>query len=175
MTKKELEHICETKSNSKNTSIELAEWIAPKKDRIVFCWELIKRDEEPTSRRAAYVLDTMQERKLASINFLLEDLVYELPNITNNSIRRHITRMIMHHPISENEEIEGLLAELCFSYLIDAKVDVAVKANSLGIVDKLCGRYPELSTELVVVLQDQYDKNTAAFQSRAKKLIKKYA
>jgi len=175
MTKKEFENICGNKSNSKKLAIELAEWIAQKKERVIFCWELIKKDEDPVARRAAYVLDTMQERKLHSIKFLLDDLIFTLPNITNNPVKRHITRMIMHHPITTNEEAEGLLAELCFSYIGDANIEVAIKANSLGILDELCKRYPELSTELVAVLQDQYEKNTSAFKVRARRLINKYA
>jgi hypothetical protein len=47
----------------------------------------------------------------------------------------------------------------------------AVKAFSLGIRDNLSKQYPEILQELKTIIEDRWDAETAAFRSRAKKIL----
>lgn len=71
------------------------------------------------------------------------------------------------------EELEGELVELMFSYLNDSNSDIAVKVFSMQALANICNKYPELSQELISSIENQYEHGTAAFKSRANKLVPK--
>ena len=69
--------------------------------------------------------------------------------------------------------LQGTVMDTCFNYIADPKETVAVKAFSLGILGKMTDTYPEIIPELKLLTEDRLPYETAAFKSRAKKLLKK--
>ena len=60
---------------------------------------------------------------------------------------------------------------LCFDYLISPDEKPAVKAFSLVVLDNLSKQYPEIKQELKTIIEDRWNFETAAFHSRAKKIL----
>lgn len=69
--------------------------------------------------------------------------------------------------------LQGTVMDTCFQYIADPKEAVAVKAFSLGVLGKMMNMYPEIIPELKLLIEDRLPHETAAFASRAKKLLKK--
>jgi len=67
--------------------------------------------------------------------------------------------------------IEGEVADQLFSWLIDPKIKVAVKVFSMSALADLCKKYPELQSELRLILEEQFPDGSAGFKSRARKVL----
>lgn len=61
---------------------------------------------------------------------------------------------------------------ICFDYLISPNEKPAVKAFSLTVLENLSNSYPEIKQELKTVIEDRWNYETAAFHSRARKILK---
>lgn len=61
--------------------------------------------------------------------------------------------------------------EICFNYIASPKEAVAIKAFSLAILGKLAKKYTEIIPEIKLLIEDQVMHQTAAFKSRAKKIL----
>jgi hypothetical protein len=62
--------------------------------------------------------------------------------------------------------------DLCFGYIASPDEAIAVKAFSLTVLQNFSRRYPEIKNELKVIIEERWDYETAAFRSRAKKILK---
>lgn len=69
--------------------------------------------------------------------------------------------------------MEGIVVDELFKWLLDPKMQVAVKVYSMEVICQMCFKYPELKGELIEVIDDQLDKNSIAFRTRAKQILKK--
>ena len=78
--------------------------------------------------------------------------------------------MLTRYDIPENEQ--GLLIDLCFSYLVSELYPVAVKAHAMTIIYHHVLLYPELKNELIAVIEDQAENNSVGFKARGTILIK---
>ncbi len=85
-------------------------------------------------------------------------------------IKRSIAKMLWLAGVPE--EIEGLVVDELFQWVLDPKVKVAVKVYSLEVLLSMVLKYPDLKEELLIVIDDQLDKNSIAFKVKAKKVIK---
>jgi hypothetical protein len=61
---------------------------------------------------------------------------------------------------------------LCFDYIISPKEKPAVKAFSLTVLQNLSRQYPEIKNELRTIIETQWDNESPAFRSRARKILK---
>lgn len=87
----------------------------------------------------------------------------------HNAVRRNITRLLQY--VSIPEELKGDVMDACFSFICDVQEKAAVKAFSLTILEQLAKEYPEIMPEIVTVIEEQWDYETAAFHSRARKIL----
>lgn len=85
-------------------------------------------------------------------------------------IKRTIAKMLWLAGVPE--EIEGLVVDELFKWVLDPKIKVAVKVYSIDALCNLALKYPDLKEELLIVIDDQLDKNSVAFRARAKKVLK---
>jgi hypothetical protein len=65
--------------------------------------------------------------------------------------------------------------DICFSYISDPVEAVAVKAFSMTVLEKLAVVYPEIKNELITIIDGRWDTETAAFRSRAKKILNQFS
>ena len=83
---------------------------------------------------------------------------------------RSLLRLLSRHDIPEDEQ--GLLIDLCFSYLVSELYPVAVKAHAMQIIYNHVLLYPELKDEFITVIEDQAKNNSVGFKARGNILIK---
>ena len=163
--------LLEAKQISKKQSLIIADWMFQNQTRINYCWAIVQQENEPLSRRAAYALDNCAEKDVRHVKHLMAEFIHFLPVTKSNPLKRHVSRILTKSPLPEDEELQGLLAEYCFNFLVDAEIDVAVKVHCIDLIFRLCKIYPELKVEFHSVLQDQMEKNRTAFITRARKIL----
>ena len=79
-------------------------------------------------------------------------------------------RLLCRYDIPEDDQ--GLLVDLCFSYMVSELYPVAVKVHAMQIIYNHTLIYPELKDELITVIEDQVENNTVGFKSRGRRIIR---
>ncbi len=82
---------------------------------------------------------------------------------------RSLAKMFFHAGIPE--ELEGEIINELFKWLMDPKISVSTKHYALLTLNNSVIKFPELKTELKVVIEDQLDKNTKAWKKMAIKVL----
>ena len=132
--------------------------------------ELVIHEKDPLAWRAAWVLDGSDEFKPGLARKHISKIVKALPALESLGSLRSLLRMLSRYEIPEEEQ--GLLIDLCFSYLVSELYPVAVKAHAMQIIYMHVLIYPELKDELIAVIEDQIANNSVGFKSRGRRLIK---
>jgi hypothetical protein len=131
---------------------------------------LALHEKDPIAWRAAWVLDGSDELKSGLARKHISKIVKVLPELESMGTLRSLLRMLTRYDIPENEQ--GLLIDLCFSYLVSELYPVAVKAHAMQIIYHHVLLYPELKNELIAVIEDQAENNSVGFKARGNILIK---
>jgi len=132
--------------------------------------DLALHDKDPVAWRASWVLDGSDEQQPGLATSHLAKIVQSLPSLESKGSLRSLLRMLCRYDIPEDDQ--GLLIDLCFSYLVSELYPLAVKVHAMQIVYNHVLIYPELKDELVAVLEDQMENNTVGFLARGRRLIK---
>ncbi len=132
--------------------------------------QLALYEKDPIAWRAAWVLDGSDEFKPGLARKHIGKTVKALPELESVGTLRSLLRMLTRYDIPENEQ--GLLIDLCFSYLVSELYPVAVKAHAMTIIYHHVLLYPELKNELIAVIEDQAENNSVGFKARGTILIK---
>ena len=132
--------------------------------------QLALNEKEPVAWRASWILDGSDEKKPGLARNYIPKIVRALPGLESRGTLRSLLRLLARHDIPEEEQ--GLLIDLCFSYLVSELYPVAVKAHAMQIIYLHVLLYPELKDELVAVIEDQVANNSVGFKSRGRRLIK---
>ena len=127
-------------------------------------------DKDPISWRASWVLDGASEELPAIATPYISRIVNALPKIRSTGTIRSLLRLLSRYEIDEKDQ--GVLIDLCFSYMVSELYPVAVKVHAMQIIYNHVLLYPELKAELKTVILDQIDNNSVGFLSRGRRIIK---
>lgn len=132
--------------------------------------QLALHEKDPLAWRASWILDGSDEQKPGLADNYLTEIVKALPDLESKGSLRSLLRLLCRYDIPEEEQ--GMLIDLCFSYLVSELYPPAVKAHAMMIIYNHVLIYPELKDEFVTVMEDQIANNSVGFKSRARNLIK---
>ena len=128
------------------------------------------RNEEPVSRRAVWVVDTVAEKLPDLLEPYLESIVEALPNFEHDGLKRGSLRMLSRSPLPQNHL--GELMNMCFDWLVSAKESVAVKIYAMEILYRMSQDEPELKKELADSIEWRIAEGTPGFKNRGLKTLK---
>lgn len=158
--------------HSKEQTAKIAKWIGKDQKRFDQLANLLINGEEPLPQRAGWVLSyaAFAHPQLLEkhIGKLLKNL--QRPHL-HDAVKRNTIRVLQ--DISIPERFQGDAMNICFDYITDPKEKPAIKAFSLTVLENLATQYPEIKNELKTVIESQWDNESAAFRSRARKILRK--
>jgi len=158
------------KEHSKANRAAIVKWIGTSQERFDQLFDLFLNDEYRVVQRAAWPLSytVIAHPRLIQKHFsrLLRNL--EKPGI-HDSVKRNTVRLL--ERILIPERFHGQVMNICFNYIASPEEAVAIKAFSLTVLERLSDQYPEIKTELKTIIEDRWDYESAAFRSRAKKIL----
>ncbi|HDR67849.1 MAG TPA: hypothetical protein ENN61_02235 [Bacteroidaceae bacterium] len=144
--------------------------IGDSKDAFRKFFDMIFDEPDPIAWRAAWVVDGCDENNPSLTEKYLTKIIRELPSLKSEGARRSLMKLLCRHAIPEN--YRGILVDLCFQYLRSEIHTVAVKVYAMQIIFNLSQIYPELSHELITVIEDQFINNSAGFRAKGAKIIR---
>ena len=160
------------KEHTNANSDKIIKWIGDSQQRFDQLFDLFLHDEYRVVQRAGWPLSyaAREHPKLIRKHFgrLIRNL--QKPGL-HNAVKRNTLRLLEHMQVPQ--KYQGELMDICFGYIADPNEKAAIKAFSLTVLENLAKQYPEINTELKTVIEDRWDYETAAFRSRAKKILAK--
>jgi hypothetical protein len=157
--------------HSKSQTNKIVNWIGNDQKRFDELFNLFLNDEYRVIQRAAWPLSNSVIAHPQLIKKHFTKLIKNLhkPNL-HDSVKRNTIRLLQNIPVPP--KLHGEVMNICFGYISDPQEKVAVKAFSLAVLQNLCRQYSEIRQELKTIIEDRWDFETAAFRSRAKKILK---
>lgn len=160
------------KEHSKANCDAIVKWIGDSQQRFDELFHLFLNDEYRVVQRAGWPLSYAAQAHPSFIKRHFSKLLKNLqkPGI-HNAVKRNTIRLLQDVDIPTR--FQGQVMDTCFGYINSPTEEVAVKAFALTVLDNLSQQYPEIKPELKTIIGDRWDYETAAFKTRAKKILKR--
>ena len=161
------------KEHSKKQCTKIVEWVGTEKKKFNELFHLFLHGEYRITQRAAWPLSycAIAHPQFMKGNF--EKLITNLkrPKL-HDSIKRNSIRLLQSMDIPE--DLEGDVMGICFNYLESPDEAVAIKAFSISVLSNLAKKYPEIISEIKLLIEEQLPHQSAAFKSKAKLFMKSF-
>lgn len=124
------------------------------------------------TQRASWPLSICAEKHPALIKPHLKKLLDFMtkPGV-HDAVKRNTMRLLQFVDVPKRNQAQVIY--LCFDFLQQPKEAIAVRVFAMTSLSRVIADKPELQKELRIILEDYLPYGTAAFRSRASKLIKK--
>jgi hypothetical protein len=158
--------------HSKAQTDRIVQYVANDRKKFAELMNLFLNGEYRVSQRAGWPLSYCAQRYPELVKPYFRKLLDMLdkPGI-HDAVIRNIVRILQYVEIPSS--LHGRLMNKCFEYISSNSTPVAIKAFSLTVLENLSKHYPGISQELKLVIEERMPHETAAFSSRAKKILKK--
>ncbi len=130
------------------------------------------RNEEPVSRRAVWVIDTVAEKHPELLSGHLDEIVEMLPALGHDGLRRHSLRMLSRSPLPSGDHM-GILLGTCFDWLLSPTEAVAAKVYCMDLLYRISEIEPDVKKELADTIEWRMHEETPGFKNHGAKLLKK--
>ncbi len=146
--------------------------IGTDKKRFAGLMELVFSGEPVVSQRAAWPMSYCVQQYPALIIPYIGRLIRYMgkPGI-HDAIARNTLRLLQY--VEVPKRYHGELMNTCFSLIENPEAAVAIKAFALTALENLAHHYPEIFSEIELVIEERFEQESAAFRSRARKLLDK--
>ena len=158
------------KEHNKEHALKIAAYACSSKKRFKELMNCYLKGEYRLSQRAAWSMSWAAKQKPEMIVPYIKELVQQLQRKNvHNSVIRNSVRVLQELTIPT--DLHGELMNACFNFIETPATPVAIKAFSLTILQKLSLQYPEIKQELKLIIEERWEHETAAFKSRARKIL----
>jgi hypothetical protein len=161
------------KEHSKTNCTIIVNWVGDSQQRFDELFKIFLTDEYRVVQLAAWPVSYCVEAHPGLIKKHLGRLLdnLEKPGI-HDAVKRNSIRLLQ--AIEIPPKYQGRVMNSCFEYISSPAEKAAVKAFALTVLDNLSRQFPEIIPELKTIIQDRWDQETPAFQSRARKIMKSF-
>lgn len=159
------------KEHSKTQCEKIVKYVGGNKDRFAELMQLFLNGEYRVTQRAAWPLSICVEKYPGLISPWFKQVLPLLkkPGV-HAAVIRNIVRLLQY--VDLPKRFHGQVMNDCFEFIAGNDTPAAIKAFSLSILEKLSASYPDIKPELKLIIEERWQNETAAFHSRAKKILK---
>jgi hypothetical protein len=158
--------------HSKSQTNKIVKWIGSSQSRFDELVKLFLNDEYRVTQRAGWPLSYSASAHPELISRHIGKLIKNLlKKNLHDAVKRNTVRILQEIPVPTR--YHGQLMDTCFRFIQSPDEAVAVKAFSLTIIENMLPLYPDIKNELKLVIEEQWEHQTPAFRSRAKKILRK--
>jgi len=162
------------KEHSRNTRDKIIKWVGNSQQRFDELFELFITDEDLVMQRAAWPVSYIIIAHPQLIQKHFDRLIKNLSKSKlHAAVKRNTVRLLQ--DIDIPQRFHGDIMNICFNYVASPEEPAAVKAFSLTILQNLSDQYPEIRNELKLIIDERWNYETAAFRSRARKILKEFS
>jgi hypothetical protein len=156
--------------NSKAQWTKIVDWVGNSQQRFDELFHLFLTDEYRVTQRAGWPVTYCVEAHPDFIKNNYDKLIKNLQKPTlHDAVKRSTIRLLQYVDIPK--KYQGAVMDICFTYVESPVEAVATKAFALTVLGNLAKHFPEIIPEIKLIIEDQLPHQTAAFTSRANKLL----
>jgi hypothetical protein len=165
-------HAAILKEHTKAQTDRIVKYVGNDPKRFAELMQLFLKGEPRVVQRSAWPLSYCVKAHPELIKPYFGDIVkyLEKPG-THGAAKRNITRLLQHVEIPKR--YHGRIMDICFRLVADPNAEVAWKAFSMTVLERLSQIYPEIKPELRLIIEERMDHESAGFRARARKVLKK--
>jgi hypothetical protein len=158
---------------SKQNTVYMASVIGKDKKLFKEMFELVLTNEKNISGRAAWVVEHVWLDYPYMIDPYINDMIDFLPKSKYDNQKRHFTKILSTRNLNDlDEDRLGILIDRCFTWLEDPVYPTAVKMFSMQIINNYIQIEPDLATELIAIIENQFNDSTPGFKNKGMKILK---
>lgn len=147
----------------------LAEAIIKQPEDLLKLWGFAQSTER-YAWRGCWLIDKINERNPEVVAPLIPAMVELIPRVKNDGQKRIFLKMVCQHELGGN--LNGELLDCCINWLQDPNVPIAVRCGAMDAVVLYARVYPEIKSEVSLILKDQLIDATPAIRSRGRKTLR---
>jgi hypothetical protein len=156
--------------HSKKQCDRITAFIGDDKRRFAKLMELFFSGEYRVTQRAAWPLSYCVRKYPELIRPYFKPLLDNLAKKNlHDAVIRNSVRLLQEVTIPKR--FQGQLMSICFEFIQSNETAIAIKAFSLTILRNMAKQYPEIIPELKLIIGERWEIESAAFRSRAKKIL----
>ncbi len=161
------------KEHSKANTVFMQQMIGPDESLFIELFELFINGNKQTQQRAAWVVRECFQKHAFLITPVLPRLIEKLKqNNLHDGVIRNILAILAEIKDLSERLTEPLL-DYCFDKVQAQDVTIAIKVFAIENIYNATQQYPELKTELRIIIEDLLPYASAGFKSRGGKILKK--
>ena len=162
------------KEHSKKQTDRIVAYIGADKQRFAVLIDLFFKGEYRITQRAAWPLSYCVREHPELIGPYYKPLLDFLQRKdVPVAVARNTVRLLQ--DVTIPRKFHGRVMGICFEFVQSPETPIAVKAFSLTILSHLAADYPDIRPKLKLIIEEQWERSTPAFRSRAKKIMKTLA
>lgn len=156
--------------HSKDQAMKITVYIGDDEERFAELVRVFFAGDYRTMQCAAWPISHCVERNPSLVYPYLERLVDLLDRKdVHNAVRRNVARLLQFVEIPE--DLRGKAYALCVDRVDDADEPVAVRVFALTVAARIAESEPDLMNELKLIVKKHLSHTTAAFHSRARRIL----
>ena len=152
-------------------------WLEKEKFSSKHLIELLKQTNHKTSVYLICFFETFSRQHpsyfIKQIDFFIELAYIETNESNKRSLSNLFITMLTFHYDEFSSKQKEQMVEISFNWLISDSL-IATQCNSLTCLDILSKDIEWIKDELLLIIDKNFTKKPASYQSRAKKIMKKY-
>jgi len=125
---------------------------------------------------ASIVLDDLVQANPLLLDDHVERFIHQLPSVKDESVKRLTSKMtivlVEKRQSLLNVSLEEAILDQCLVWLT-SETKVATEANAMHIIMRLATKFPEQAKLIAELIEVRFAAKTPAYQSKARKLLKK--
>ncbi|MDR0223850.1 MAG: hypothetical protein LBI32_02180 [Myroides odoratus] len=125
---------------------------------------------------ASIVLDDLVQENPLLLDDDIERFIHQLPLVRDESVKRLTSKMtivlVEKRQSLLNAILEEAILDQCLIWLT-SETKVATEANAMHIIMRLAAKFPEQAKLIAELIEVRFAVKTPAYQSKARKLLKK--
>jgi hypothetical protein len=158
------------KEHSKQNIVRLAQWIGNDKERFKLLMDLFLKGEYRATQLSAWLVSHVADQHPALLEPYLDKMLKRMMETgVHVAVKRNVLRILQF--IEVPRRLYGKVAKLCFDFL-KSNEPIAVRVFSMTVLANIAQHEPDLKKELRLIIEQRMEWEGAAFQSRAKKILK---
>lgn len=158
------------KEHSRKQCDMIAEWVCTDKSHFSQLIKLLQNDTTVVAQRASWILRAVTDKRPDWIIPQLKSLMLFCRKPVHPAVKRNVTAIMQQ--ITLPVSLRGMAATLCFDFLEDPEIPVAVKVFSMQVLYNITLQEPALRNELELLINEQMELSKPAFRSRGLKVLK---
>ncbi|MDP4281633.1 MAG: hypothetical protein Q8867_05725 [Bacteroidota bacterium] len=165
-----VENLLFNETSRRNTDL-VAGLIYEKPDLFNDIARIMLKNEEPFSRRAAWVMDTVSEQNPSLLEPWIPAIVDMLEKFSHDGMKRHSLRMLSRSEFPVASMVK--IMNLCFDWLISPSESVAVKVYCMDLLYRISLSESGIREELRDSIEWRISEETPGFRNHGMKILKK--